>query len=372
MKQLGLYLHIPFCIKKCRYCDFLSYGGSTEDLHSTYMESLLCEIGRSETGLRVDTVFFGGGTPSLLSENHIDRILHSIDKQFTIDSDNEISLEANPGTISSQKLNAYRSMGINRLSIGAQSLDDGLLHYLGRVHSADDFRRCFADARKAGFHNINVDLMFGIPGQTLTIWHETLREVLTLQPEHISFYSLQLEEGTPFHKMYLAGTLKPVDDELDREMYRDVLNILDVNGYHHYEISNAARMGYSCRHNLKYWTMQEYLGFGLGAHSYRQGRRFGNETDLASYLRHPEAAWVHENSRQDEISEYLFTGLRLISGISLEDFRQNFDVSLWDLYGKEIKKHQENGLLTVDSTENRLRLTAKGIDLSNQVLMDFV
>ena len=376
MRQIGLYVHIPFCVKKCRYCDFLSFAGIDNSVYSTYVKALLRDIShRNGSGFSVDSIFFGGGTPSLLEPIDLEYILAKIYQQFSVTPGAEISLEANPKTLSKSKLIAYRNLGINRISIGAQSMDDKLLDYIGRVHNSEDFLENYRDARACGFKNINVDLMFALPGQTKTRWLSTLKQVIDLDPEHISFYSLQLEKGTPFYQMFEAGTLEEIDDETDRQMYWEGVYLLEKCGYVHYEISNAAKSGYQCRHNLKYWSMEEYLGLGLGAHSYVNGKRFSNETDLDTYIQSgdgPFIAWEHTNTYQDEISEFIFTGLRKIEGISLKKFKQKFGISLMDIYKNEINKHIQKGLLEIDSTDHQLRFTRKGIDLSNTVLIDFV
>lgn len=372
MKQLGLYVHIPFCKKKCNYCDFLSCADSDKEAHHLYVDALIKEILNYEKGLPADTIFFGGGTPSLLDAAEIERILDVVLNRFKMADTPEISIEANPDTLSSEKLRSYIEMGVNRVSIGAQSLDDEILCYLGRIHTASDFKKVFAAARNAGFKNINVDLMFGIPGQGPASFRSGLEEVLFMGPEHVSFYSLQLEEGTPFHRMFTAGDLMPADDKEDRKMYKEALSILAERGYLHYEISNAALRNFPCRHNLKYWTMQEYLGFGLGSHSYKGGCRFGNVIDMNAYLENQRPCWHHKNSMKDEISEYLITGLRLTEGINCDEFRRRFGISLWGIYEAEIRKHIEGQLLQYDKVKKRLRFTRKGIDLSNLVLMEFV
>lgn len=390
MKKLGLYIHIPFCVKKCRYCDFLSFGGNNCDLHLPYVEALKTEIGSaSYDDFTVDSIYIGGGTPSLMPPDAIGGIIDKIYSIFSIDTNAEITIEANPNTLTRGKLSEYINYGINRISIGVQSLDDSLLNTLGRIHKADDFYESYEFARSAGFKNINVDLMFAIPGQTLEQWMSTVNKIIEMRPEHISFYSLQLEEGTLFYRMFEEGTLDYIDDETDREMYHMAIAGLKNNGYIHYEISNASKPGCNCRHNLKYWSMDEYLGFGLGAHSYINNIRTSNEVNIDSYietaekyaiktahgmkkLQSPFIIWKHQNTRKDEISEYIFTGMRRIEGISLSDFEKRFGISLLDIYEKEVRSHIMNGLLEMDEYKKRLKFTGKGIDLSNTVLVDFV
>ncbi|MDD3168600.1 MAG: radical SAM family heme chaperone HemW [Eubacteriales bacterium] len=383
-KALGLYLHIPFCIRKCNYCDFLSFSGIPQDEQKAYFRSLLHEMKVYHeiysNKYYVDSIFIGGGTPSLADEGLIRELLTAVRDDFTVAPDVEISIETNPKTLTKNKLNTYMEAGINRLSIGAQSFDDELLSTLGRAHSTADFFMNYSLARECGFRNINIDLMFAIPGQTMKTWIDTLEKAIGLEPEHISFYSLQLEEGTPFFSMSEEGSLKMVEDELDRDMYHGGVKLLKNTGYQHYEISNAAKEGYSCRHNLKYWSMEDYLGLGLGAHSFMDGIRFSNGTDLKGYgnIGHVDAfptrdsfmQWEHRNTEEESISEYLFTGLRKIRGIDLADFSKRFGADLESVYGETLDKHLRSGLIQIES--GRLRFTKKGIDLSNTVLADFV
>ena len=376
-KPLGLYLHIPFCLQKCRYCDFLSFEQSDRDLHKAYLQAVKREINYYGKIYRnkyyVDSIFIGGGTPSVLEEALTAELLDAVRAAFSLPDSTEITIEANPKTLTRNKLNVYGASGINRLSIGAQSLDDDLLQVLGRVHSAEDVIETYHMARDCGFENINLDLMFAIPGQTMDLWLQTMNRSLGLEPDHISFYSLQLEEGTPFFQAFMNGSLTEISDEIDREMYHKALQMLKASGYVHYEISNAAKEGCECRHNLKYWSMEEYLGLGLGAHSYISGTRFSNQRDVSSYLKaNPEeiVQWSHTNTEQDNISEYIFTGMRKLQGISLRDFERRFGTSLLTLYAKETEQYRKECL--VEIKEDRLRFTEKGIDLSNRVLADFV
>lgn len=391
-KPLGLYLHIPFCIRKCNYCDFLSFGGVQEEEQKAYFHALAREIryyGKIYNNkYYVDTIFIGGGTPSLVEEGLIDWLMTAVRESFVVVEDAEISIESNPKTLTDRKLNAYLESGINRISIGVQSFDDGLLNDMGRVHNAEDFFKNYSAARECGFRNINIDLMFAIPGQTLKIWKDTLERAIGLAPEHISFYSLQLEEGTPFFSMFQEGSLKQVDDELDRAMYHTAVGMLSDAGYGHYEISNAAKAGFQCRHNLKYWSMDDSLGLGLGAHSFMDGTRASNVTDLEEYIRaglaessgagreaddmsgSPFIQQRHRNTREDDISEYLFTGLRKIRGIYLPDFQRRFGVSLDTIHGRTLEKYLAGRLLEMQ--DGWLRFTEKGIDISNTVLAEFV
>lgn len=382
-KSLGLYIHIPFCMEKCRYCDFLSFGGFGSKNHLDYVKTLVKEIEfyarQYDSTYYIDTIFIGGGTPSLLDEALISDIIAAIRANFNVINIPEITIESNPKTLKRAKLESYLKMGINRLSIGAQSLDNELLKFMGRIHSVDDFISNYNLARNCGFNNINVDLIFAIPGQTMKVWNETLERVMDLDPEHISFYSLQLEENTTFYNMFIEGELEEICDELDREMYHRALKVIKSMGYTHYEISNAAKDGLECKHNLKYWSLEDYLGIGLGAHSYINGTRFSNHRDYISYLQagtlientnNPFIEWEHQNSIQDDISEYIFTGLRKIQGIDLIDFEMRFGQNLNSLYGTNIKGFIKDHLLEI--VNKRLRFTQKGIDISNKVLAEFV
>lgn len=377
MKKIGLYVHIPFCLKKCNYCDFLSHCNISFEEHGKYIHALLNEIEYyKDKSIEVESVYIGGGTPSLIDGEFIVRIINKIRQCFTLNDQGEITIEANPGLISKDKLKDYLDSGINRLSLGAQSLDDETLAFLGRVHSSLDFTKSFNLAREAGFKNISVDLIFAVPGQTLRSWEDTLMKVIDMKPEHISFYGLQIEEGTPFFNSWKEGSLKATEDYLDRKMYHRSLELLKGGGYQHYEISNAAIPGYESKHNLKYWSMEEYLGLGLGAHSYINGSRFSNVTDYDSYTSlhkaFPLIAASHKNSKEDHISEYMFTGLRKIEGLSLNDFKNRFGLSMGAIYEEAIIKHKVAGLLEGGEESGNLRLTEKGLDLFNVVLADFI
>ena len=375
----------------------MSYDRAKEySLHSVYVKALLKEIAhyaktQALNDYLVDTIFIGGGTPTILAAEEIAEILTACRKSFHVKEDAEITIESNPGTLTEEKLDAYLKMGINRLSIGVQSFDNRLLESLGRIHSKEDFLENYKKARMAGFSNINIDLMFGLPEQSEKLWLETLEQAIALDPEHISFYSLQIEEGTPFYKMHQEGTLTETDDLTDRKMYRQAIDKLTKNAYLPYEISNAAKAGCLSKHNLKYWSLVEYLGLGLGSHSYFQGYRFSNETDLTNYIEQlnvhertqhfeklfdpkesPVVVWSHKNTRKEDIAEYLFTGLRRREGISRQDFYERFAVSVDELFEKEIKGHLQNGLMENSSDGGFLRLTADGVDLSNSVMADFV
>ncbi|MGN0659141.1 MAG: radical SAM family heme chaperone HemW [Emergencia sp.] len=367
MKKLGIYIHIPFCLAKCRYCGFYSRGGASAAEMETYVESLICDIeeyGRIYgDGCRVDTVFLGGGTPSILPAGAVSRIMGSLRAAFFVEEDAEITMESNPKTLTEAGLEEYRRSGVNRLSIGVQSLDRGCLERLGRVHTAEDFLENYRLARNCGFDNINVDLMFAVPGHTMEIWMDTLERIIGLSPEHISFYSLQIEEGTPFYDMLRTGEIEEIPDDLDRRMYHRAIAVMKEAGYEHYEISNCAKPGYRCRHNLKYWSMDDYLGIGAAASSFAGGVRF-SEAPLMEF---------HENTLEDTAGEFVFTGLRKTCGIRFDDFRRITGQDFWQYFGSrrgELEEFFKAGQLI--ETPEGLRLSEKGIDVSNRIMAVFV
>lgn len=377
---LGLYLHVPFCRKKCRYCDFLSFECSDDSLLTEYSRALIREIKLryNEWPYRVvDSVYIGGGTPSLMSGADVADIMEEIRDDFLLAEDCEITIEANPATITEEKLEAYLASGINRISIGVQSFDNSILNMLGRIHDKNDAFNAIRMAKKAGFHNINADLMFGIPGQTMKKWRDTVRQCIFLEPEHISLYSLQLEEGTALHKMICEeNILKEMSAEENREMYHDALLMMQTAGLQQYEISNAAKPGFESRHNLKYWSYMEYLGLGPGASSFVGGRRFKNCERIRDYLdfikegRPPvKPEDVEDYSRRDEMGIFIFTGLRKKSGFRISEFEESFSVDFFDIYDPEIIR-QLRGLLVAEG--DNIRLTDKGFDVSNKVMAAFV
>ena len=370
---MEIYVHIPFCIKKCDYCDFLS-GPSGSKEQEAYVKALLGEINAvtEGTGRSVSSIFIGGGTPSVLDENFIGDILKTIRTKFSIQADAEITIEVNPGTADDRKLQAYRKYGINRLSIGLQSPDDRELKILGRIHNYDQFLRTYHSARKAGFDNINIDLMSAIPDQTYEGWIRNLRTAAELKPEHISAYSLIIEEGTPFFEKYRDNP--PVDEDTDRKMYELTQQMLADRGYARYEISNYARPGFESRHNTKYWTGEDYLGVGLGASSKIGTFRLKNETGLRQYVsrlsRGETVASVEEIlTKEDEQVEFFILGMRCMKGVSLRKYRERFGEDAFARYGKTIQKICDRGLAARE--EDRLFLTAKGIDVSNLVFEMF-
>lgn len=369
---LELYVHIPFCVRKCQYCDFLS-GPSDEETKDRYIEALLKEIRAAEhtEDYEIVSVFIGGGTPSALKAEAIASIMSTLQEQFFFCEDAEVTIEANPGTVDLEKLTIYRNVGINRLSLGLQSTDAEELKLLGRIHSYEEFLKSYEWAREAGFSNINIDLMFAIPGQTGEAWRQHLYQVAELNPEHISAYSLIIEEGTPFAEQ----NLDLPDEDTEYQMYEDTAEILERYGYRQYEISNYAKQGYMCRHNTGYWQRREYLGFGLGASSLYRGMRFSNTRRMQEYLkesRNPDQIRkdVIVLSRNERIEEFMFLGLRMTEGISEKKFEENFDVRLMDVYGDILQKYEETGFM--EHIETKWRLTRKGIHVSNHILADFL
>lgn len=379
---LSLYIHVPFCVRKCFYCDFLSAPGD-DKIKENYIQALLQEITEKSENYKqfiVDSIFIGGGTPSILRASQISDIMRLIKKKFLLDEGAEISIEVNPGTVDIEKLQIYLESGINRLSIGLQSADNKELQIIGRIHTYEDFLQTYELARQVGFQNINVDLMSALPGQSIQSYQETVEKVLLLRPEHISSYSLIIEEGTPFFTRYEDPSsalqqeqLPPLPDEdTEREMYELTDVRLQASGYHRYEISNYARSGYACRHNIGYWRRHNYLGLGLGSSSLIENHRWNNEADLSSYL---EGQFDRRNeqilTRKEQMEEFMFLGLRLMEGISCEAFSQYFGVSPESVYKNEITKLIDKQLLN-KTEEGFFKLTKRGIDISNVFMAEFL
>lgn len=370
---LGLYVHVPFCIRKCLYCDFNSYQ-SKEYLIDEYLNAVLTEANVYKD-VDIETVFIGGGTPTVLNPDQLSTLICGLKAIFKLRDGIEYTVEANPGTLNREKLRLLKLLGVNRLSIGAQSMDDKLLRRLGRIHRASEFLENYEEARLIGFDNINVDLMFGLPGQALGDWTDTVKKIMSLNPEHISCYGLTIEEGTPYQKMYDNGRLRLPDEDTEREMYWEAVRILESCGYIHYEISNFAKKGFECRHNLIYWNDNRYIGLGAGAHSYYRGCRYANEPDPVKYINainRSNSAVVQKEyiDRKNEIEEYFFMGLRLMEGVKISDFNYRFGQSPYNIYEKSIEKLTKLKLLEVKG--DRMYLTERGIDLSNQVFMEFM
>lgn len=385
IKTVELYFHIPFCIRKCLYCDFLSFP-APEGEREQYMSALIRETHeRAEEcrGYSVSSLFLGGGTPSLAETAQIEELLRVVKENYTITSDIEYTIEINPGTVNKEKLTRYRRAGVNRISIGLQSADNGELEALGRIHNWQQFLDTYNDAIRAGFENINVDVMNALPGQSVDSCRSTLLKVLSLNPPpaHISSYSLILEEGTPLFAMQEEGKFQLPDEDTDRLMYRDTGKILEQAGYRRYEISNYAKEGFACRHNCGYWRRQNYLGFGVGAASLFNNTRFRNCEDIDRYLIDPLGCRVevHRLSMEEQMEEFMFLGLRLTEGVSAEEFERCFGQRMETVYGDVIERNIEDGLIqwrngkeTSDHEGKQLSLTEYGIDVSNYVMAQFL
>ena len=377
MNTVGLYIHIPFCRQKCLYCDFPSWAGK-ESLMQAYVDALTAEIkarGKEYPNKKVVSVFFGGGTPTTLEIPLLEQLMQAVFASWDIAEDAEITTEANPGTLDREMATALKKMGFNRLSMGVQAWQNRLLKDLGRIHTIEGFLENYKAVREAGFENVNVDLMFALPNQTMADWQETVKNITALEPEHISAYSLIIEEGTPFFERYEKGQLEPASGELDREMYHWAVDYLAEKGYEQYEISNFAKKGKQSRHNRIYWQAEEYLGMGLGAHSYMDGERFHNRYDLQEYIdAEGEVSLLKEDveviTEEDALAEFMFLGLRLTEGVSFARFRERFGQEMKNIYGRQIEELVKDGLLKED--EIGIRLTVRGVDISNVVFEKFL
>lgn len=374
----GIYIHIPFCVQKCLYCDFVS-GRGTDDEMKRYQNALLNEIESTAIEENVDSVFFGGGTPSIYPAEFIRDILTLLRKKGVCsEGKTEITIEANPGTVSLDKLRRYRETGINRLSIGLQSADNEELKELGRIHDYEEFLKSYHYAREAGFSNINIDIMSGIPKQSISSYRNTLLKVLSLYPEHISAYSLIIEEDTPFYEKYREGGCNESDlpdEDTEREMYYLTKHELEKCGYNRYEISNYARDGYECIHNLKYWNRDNYYGFGAAASSLVNGTRYTNIRDRNGYMKEEgKIPNIREEilklSRQEQMEEFMFLGLRKTEGVLLSEFRELFKTDIENIYGDIIREFKMKGLII--QQDGRLFLSCRGIDVSNVVMSEFL
>ena len=394
-RYVSLYVHIPFCAVKCKYCDFLSFDGESYQTMLRYVDALCQEIklyAPIVDEYTVRSVFIGGGTPSILDESLITNIMAFIKQTFKLEKDAEVTIEANPGTLRHQKLTGYKLAGINRISIGLQSADDEMLKRLGRLHNYDQFVASYKAARRAGFNNINIDIMSGLPGQTIHSYVETLSKVLEYEPEHISAYSLSIEPGTPFASdESVLNDLPP--EMVDRRMYEVTKKLLAAKGYDRYEFSNYARPGYECIHNMVYWTGGEYIGLGLGASSYFQGKRFNNTRNISYYIDTLEEIsdkFVDNDNREilyndttkmirenitpiyidSRMEEFMFLGLRMTCGVSRSDFEERFKKDIFEVYGPVLNKYIGEGFM--EMTDDRIYLTDRGIDVSNVILSDFL
>lgn len=387
--SLGIYIHIPFCKSKCKYCDFLS-APSDDATKSTYVNALLKEIklygfrfGKHGINRAISTIFIGGGTPSILPSIQICRILDTIQEYFSLKADAEITIECNPGTLDKIKLTDYKSVGINRLSLGLQTTNEAELKAIGRIHTYQQFLESYNTASLLGFKNINIDLMSALPYQTINSYKDTLEKILSLKPSHISSYSLILEEGTPLYDFINAGNshLLP-DEDTEREMYYLTDEMLSLAGYNRYEISNYSKPGYECRHNLSYWERKDYLGIGLGASSFINETRYRNITNLKEYIKlldnsdFPDSGvnFLHCDitplSLNDQMEEYMFLGLRKTKGISISEFKSLFNKDIFDVFHKPLEKYEKLKLLTVNN--DTIALTGHGIDVSNTIFSDFL
>lgn len=393
-KSMQLYIHIPFCLKKCAYCDFLSFPAD-EKTKGAYVSALQKELdfyGKKYSDRCITTIFIGGGTPSWLDADAMAEVMECMYRNFEVAEDAEITIECNPGTVSKEKFAAYKKVGINRLSIGLQSANNEELKILGRIHTYEQFLNTYEDARAHGFANINVDLMSALPGQTPEGFLSSLKKIIRLKPEHISAYSLIIEEGTPFYEKYRkdvelreAGcqTVYLPTEEEEYQTTKQTQALLQAEGYHWYEISNFAKLGKECRHNIGYWKRADYLGVGLGAASLIDNVRYSNTGDIYEYLSYPKKLttgnatshmYAVDSSevltRDAQMEEFMFLGLRMVDGFHREEFEQTFGVAIEGVYGAELKRLQQEELLL--QKEGRIRLTEKGIDVSNYALAQFL
>lgn len=381
LNELGIYIHIPFCKQKCYYCDFVSYSNKCSEVKE-YIESLKKEIEEFDfSNYKVTSIYIGGGTPSYIDSIYIVEILSELKEKLKCNliefKDIEITIELNPGTVDTKKLNDYKKSGINRLSIGLQSTKNDILKKIGRIHTYQEFLEIYKLARETGLKNINIDLMIGIPGQKIGDLKNTLQDIIKLEPEHISVYSLIIEENTPIEKMLENGEIKLPDEDLERNMYWYVKNTLELNGYNHYEISNFAKLGKESKHNLNCWNQEEYIGFGVAAHSYLNGIRFSNTINVEEYIQHIENNRKKENiqieenqSLEDKKNEFMMLGFRKIQGVDIARFKEKFIDNPIFLYREKLNKLVEEGLIEVDL--NHIKLTNQGIDLANLVFEEFV
>ena len=374
----GIYIHIPFCRSRCSYCDFAT-GLYQSDLAERYVGAVVQEIKSStlaNRSIRVDTIYFGGGTPSLLLPPQVSQLLDVVHSRFEVHTETEVTMEMNPGTISAETLNGFRKLGINRASFGVQTFDDHELARLGRSHNADDARRTFSQLRDAGFENVSFDLIAGLPGQTLTQWKKNVEEALGLRPEHLSFYLLEVHAGTPLADHIRRGLQPKPDEDLAAVMYRWMLERAEEAGYEHYEISNLCLPGLASRHNTKYWIGDPYFGFGCSAHSYDgHGRRWENQRDMNQYVQaieSGESPIVNEEllNESDMRSEAVYLGLRMMRGVNTKRFRDSFGIDLVETYQTDLSRFVDAGLVELNG--DTLKLTRAGALMSNEVFAAFV
>ena len=373
--KIGIYVHIPFCKQKCEYCDFISYCGK-DNLIKEYIKAVKKEIKMQNMQSFISTVYIGGGTPSYIDSEYIVDILKEIKKK-PFENDAEITIEVNPGTVTKEKLESYKKVGINRLSIGLQTTQERLLKEIGRIHNFEQFLETYQLARKVGFQNINVDLMIGLPNQRIKDIKESLEKIIALHPEHISVYSLIVEENTPISKKIEKGELQLPEEDTERNMYWYVKNILELNGYKHYEISNFAKQGYIAKHNWNCWGQKEYIGFGAAAHSYRNMIRYSNIENVEEYIQNIKHGRLRKNriiheiqKYEDAKKEFMLLGLRKIEGVSIRDFRNKFQENPIFLFRHKLKRLTDENLIAIDL--NYIRLTNRGMDFANLVWEEFV
>lgn len=373
MKEIALYVHVPFCKLKCKYCDFPSFCGK-EKLVAEYIKALKKEIKYKCKDYRYKTIFIGGGTPTFLNYKELEEILSEINK-LDICDDYEFTVECNPGSVDEEKLKLLKKYKVNRLSFGVQSTFDKYLKTLGRIHTYDEFKENYYLARKVGFTNINIDLMFGIPTENLDEWKETLNEIIELEPEHISAYSLIIEEGTPFYRLYEEDKLELPSEEEEREMYKVTKEILNKAGYLQYEISNYSKIGMECKHNIVYWQLKDYLGVGSSSASYIENQRLTNTPVIEEYIKNINEGNYsgiesHYNSIEENIEEYMFLGLRMIQGVNKKIFKEKFGISVEEIYKDIIEKYVKFGFLV--NSQEHLYLSPKGIEVSNAIMSEFL
>ena len=371
MKEIGIYIHIPYCKKKCYYCDFISFPNKEETIEQ-YIETIKLEIDNCNfTGFNIGTIYIGGGTPSILDSKYIVEIIQKIKEKFIVSQNAEITIEVNPGTVTKEKLQDYRKAGVNRLSIGMQSTDNEILKKIGRIHTYEQFLETYNGAREVGFKNINVDLMLALPEENERSIAMQITELINLKPEHISCYSLILEDETKMKEMVDTGEVTLPTDEEERKMYWKVKELLEENGYEHYEISNFALPGYNSRHNTDCWNQKEYLGFGTAAHSYFNRIRFSNPNTIEEYIKNYKDQKIEEEqTKEEEAKEYMMLGLRKIEGVSISKFERKFQINPLFYFRFEISKLVDDELIEIDL--DNIKLTKKGLDLANLVWKEFV
>lgn len=375
--MLGLYIHIPFCVSKCKYCDFNSYKLNLDEKRK-YLKALQKEMEfykEEIVGKDIDTIFIGGGTPSILNENEIKFLFNDIKNNFNIKKNAEITMECNPGTLTLEKLRVMKECGVNRLSIGLQAVQNHHLNYIGRIHTYEEFEKNYNQAKEVGFENINIDLMYALPNQSREDWMESLEKVVKLNPTHISAYSLILEEDTELFNMYERKEFKLLDEDTDIEMYEYTIDYLESNGYNQYEISNYAKEGYECKHNILYWKCKNYVGLGASASGFLNGTRYSNLCDLNEYEKiiysgKKPLEWQEKLSIKDKIEESIFLGLRMNEGIKLKDFQEKYNFNFEEEYKNEINKLKNMGLIQINN--ELVTLTQKGREISNSVFVEFI